>query len=210
RDEVGLVRAICVKERSSAKRKELFQQIQVRQTKDHAPSKRPVQLLLDMPIRWSSTCVMLERSEKLKDDVDTFVHEIAGAEKDRTKRQKLADLQLTSEEWSRVSILLDVLNHADKAQQSFSSDRGPSLHLALPALEALHKAWSSRAIRDKYVDFKRALEAGVDKIGDYYKKSADSDAYIISMLLDPVQKANHIRKYWGEDLYKAALSHAEE
>jgi hypothetical protein len=56
-----------LQERSSAKRKELFHVIQLREREDCPPSKKPLQLLLDMPIRWSSTYVMLEHAEKLKD-----------------------------------------------------------------------------------------------------------------------------------------------
>jgi hypothetical protein len=55
------------------------------------------------------------------------------------------------------------------------------LHLALPALEALHKAWSSRVERPKYADFTDALQAGIDKISEYYEKAADSDAYVFAM-----------------------------
>ena len=54
-------------ERSSAQRKELFRQIQLQDRPNHPPRKQPLQLLLDMPIRWSSTYVMLERSDTLKD-----------------------------------------------------------------------------------------------------------------------------------------------
>jgi hypothetical protein len=73
--------------------------------------------------------------------VDTFVHEIAGTEKDCEKRLKLLNLQLTDDEWARVKLLLGLLAKAEYAQQSFSSDTGPATHLALPALESLHKAW---------------------------------------------------------------------
>jgi hypothetical protein len=74
RDEIGIIRAICVKvrstlllvfrvltrkdkARSSAQRKEAFKSIQSRR------SERPLQLLLDMKVRWSSTYVMLIRTE---------------------------------------------------------------------------------------------------------------------------------------------------
>lgn len=156
-----------------------------------------------MPVRWSSTYLMLDRAEKLKDvsgftkfasrlsdfvdlvfvikDVDTFVHEMAGAEKDREKRAKLQDLQLTDEEWTRVSMLLGLLAKAEYAQQSFSSDCGPATHLALPALESLHKAWHTRSTKADYIDFWPALEAGVAKISSYYEKTADSNAYIMAM-----------------------------
>lgn len=181
RDEVGVVRTICVKERSSAKRKEIFQKIQMQDKVNHPARKQPLQLLLDMPVRWSSTYLMLERADHLKDDVDSFVHEIAAAERDRERRQKLMNLQLTDDEWFRICTLLALLGKSEQAQQSFSSDRGPAVHLALPALEALHKAWHSRSLKRDYVDFWEGLEAGVKKIAGYYEKSAESDVYIMAM-----------------------------
>lgn len=51
---------IVEQERSSAKRKELFKEIQ--SSKD---IKVPHQLLLDSPTRWSSTYVMLDLAERL-------------------------------------------------------------------------------------------------------------------------------------------------
>jgi hypothetical protein len=74
-----------------------------------------------------------------------------------------------------------IMKHADRAQQAFSSDTGPSLHLALPALEALHKAWSARLGKDKYSSFTLALEAAIEKIAKYYEKTTDSDVFILTM-----------------------------
>jgi hypothetical protein len=53
--------------------------------------------------------------------------------------------------------------------------------LALPALEALHKAWNSRSQKPKYEDFWNALDAATAKISEYYEKTADSDAFIFAM-----------------------------
>jgi hypothetical protein len=61
RDELGLVRAISVKERSSSQRKELFRTLQTRKGID-----QPVQLLIDMKVRWGSTYVMLNRANSNK------------------------------------------------------------------------------------------------------------------------------------------------
>jgi hypothetical protein len=74
-----------------------------------------------------------------------------------------------------------IMQHTDRAQQAFSSDGGPSLHLALPALEALHKAWSARLGKDKYSSFTLPLEAVIEKISEYYEKPADLDAFILAM-----------------------------
>jgi hypothetical protein len=67
------------------------------------------------------------------------------------------------------------------AQQSFSSDCGPATHLALPALEPLHKAWHTRSTKVEYMDFWPALEAGINKIAGYYEKTADSDIVLLQL-----------------------------
>lgn len=71
--------------------------------------------------------------------------------------------------------------HADNAQQAFSSEHTCTLHLAIPALEALHRAWSSRAERSKYEQFADALESAYTKIDGYYEKTTESPAYIMTM-----------------------------
>ena len=142
-DKVGVVRTIAMKKRSLAKWKQLFLTIQMQDKPDHPPRKPPLQLLLDIPIHWSSTFLMLEHAETLKVDVDSFVHELAAAEWGHNQRQKLMDLQLTNDEWVHVHVLLALLCKAEEAQQALSSNCSPMIHLALPALEALHKAWHS-------------------------------------------------------------------
>lgn len=133
---------------------------------------------------------------------------------------------MTEDEWSRVGTLLALLGKAEYAQQSFSLDCGPAIHLALPGLESLHKAWDTRSTKAEYIEFWPGLEAGVSKIAEYYQKTAGSDVYVLAMrrsimlqcrdiitsfaVLDPVQKANHIRKFWGHHMYDEVIQHAEE
>jgi hypothetical protein len=74
-----------------------------------------------------------------------------------------------------------MFQHADRAQQTFSSENEPSLHIAIPALEALHSAWSKRIEREKYSEFLDAIQAGIDKLNKYYERTEDSTAYIMSM-----------------------------
>ena len=71
------------------------------------------------------------------------------------------------------------------AQQAFSSDQGSTLHLAIPALETLHKAWSSRSERTKYRYFAPALKAAANKLDEYYGKTTDSPAYVMAMCSFP-------------------------
>ena len=73
-----------------------------------------------------------------------------------------------------------MIQDADEAQQVFSSDQHPSLHLALPALETLYFTWDRRSNSPKYQDFVQALDAGKAKVDEYYKK-AQSPSYTLSM-----------------------------
>ncbi|KAN0105148.1 hypothetical protein V8E52_011310 [Russula decolorans] len=61
RDEVGLVRAIVVKERSSSKCKQIWHMVQTKN------KLKPLQLILDMKVRWSSTYLMLDQAERKKE-----------------------------------------------------------------------------------------------------------------------------------------------
>jgi hypothetical protein len=74
-----------------------------------------------------------------------------------------------------------IFQYADVAQQAFSSDCGSTLHLVIPVLETLHKAWSSCAERLKYAWFTTSLQAAAAKIDEYYEKTTQSPAYIMAI-----------------------------
>ncbi|KIK25428.1 hypothetical protein PISMIDRAFT_73410, partial [Pisolithus microcarpus 441] len=101
------------------------------------------------------------------------------------------------------------LQQAEKAQQAFSSEQGPMMHAVLPALEVLFKALSSQREAAKYADFTDALDAGLNKVAEYYEQTAASNAHVIAMLLNPAQKLSYIHTYWGEDLLSEVVQHAE-
>ncbi|TFY73974.1 hypothetical protein EWM64_g10038, partial [Hericium alpestre] len=100
--------------------------------------------------------------------------------------------------------------YADMAQQEFSSDQYPTLALALPALESLHRAWSKCMDDEKYAPFCPALAAALDSIKSYYDLTADSNAYIVSMVLDPCSKLEYFAKNWNLDLQTSALDTVKE
>jgi hypothetical protein len=86
---------------------------------------RPVQLVLDMKVRWSSTYLMLDRAERnrvvstqdhllrwylcFSQLVDTFVDELRWEESDGVKREKIRELKLNKEEWEQVDAFLSLL-----------------------------------------------------------------------------------------------------
>ncbi|KAJ7303116.1 hypothetical protein DFH08DRAFT_904132 [Mycena albidolilacea] len=133
-----------------------------------------------MKVRWSSTYAMLDRAHNLKESVNDFAFEIAMDEVGE-KRQKLAKLQLSEAEWTRVDLFLNLLAVAEQAQHRFSSDLKSTLHLALPALESLHAGWTQLAADPRYIHFVPAIEEALEKMDEYYQKTANSDAYTFAM-----------------------------
>ncbi|KIK28148.1 hypothetical protein PISMIDRAFT_71846, partial [Pisolithus microcarpus 441] len=119
-------------------------------------------------------------------------------------------LELTEVEWVCVQLLLSLLSYAEKAQHASSSEQGLALHTALPTLEVLHKAWSTCKSSAKYRDFTSSLNVGLTKVSMYYEQTATSDAHIMAMLLDPTQKLNHIRTYWGEEQLARVMQYATD
>ncbi|KAG6888672.1 hypothetical protein C0992_007879 [Termitomyces sp. T32_za158] len=142
--------------------------------------------------------------------INTFIDELRWEESDSSRRDKIRALRLDQEEWKRVELFTDLLLHADRAQQAFSSDKVSTLHLAIPALEALHRAWSSCAICVKYTGFSSALQSACQKIDDYYEKMTDSPAYIMAMILDPSEKMSYFNKHWPKNLQAEVSRCVEE
>jgi hypothetical protein len=57
----------------------------------------------------------------------------------------------------------------------------PSLHKALPAIETLYAEWEKASRKDRYSIFWPALGAGLEKLKEYYERTAASDAHLIVM-----------------------------
>ena len=74
-----------------------------------------------------------------------------------------------------------LVQHANNAQQAFSSSSSPSLQNALPALERMYAAWEKASSKPRYAFLVPALEAGMAKLDQYYQRSAASDAHIMAM-----------------------------
>jgi hypothetical protein len=80
-----------------------------------------------------------------------------------------------------VTLLVTLYQHADDAQQAFSYESKPCLHTGIPALEALHTAWKNRLKNPKFELFSNGLTAAMEKIEEYYEKTATSHAYTFVM-----------------------------
>ncbi|TFK45704.1 hypothetical protein OE88DRAFT_1107229 [Heliocybe sulcata] len=143
-----------------------------------------------MKVRWSSTYMMLNRAYELRDHISKFIMELGCMAKDSVTAVKLYSLAPTQEEWKQVKLFQKILGDADRSQQCFSSETAPALHLGIPALEELHAAWINRQVKTGYERFNRSLQAGLDKIAEYYDKTGDNDAYVFSISTSTILSAS--------------------
>ncbi|KAF5355385.1 hypothetical protein D9757_014616 [Collybiopsis confluens] len=204
-DVVGKVRGTAVKVKSSSPRKELFFRIQ------HAldATKLPLMTILDMKVQWSSTFNMMFRSYMLREAIDIFILKLISTETSAFKKSKLKQLRMNDSDWESLSEFASLLEFADDAQQAFSSDQYPSLYLAIPALETLHARWSECRDDMVYAAYKPALTASLDVVQKYYDKTANNDAYIYAMLLNPASKLSYFKENWDVELLSDVRSLVE-
>ncbi|KAG6887391.1 hypothetical protein C0995_015667 [Termitomyces sp. Mi166 len=65
---------------------------------------------------------------------------------------------------------------------------------------------STCATKKKYELFVPPLNAATQKVNEYYKKTADSNAHIIAIVLHPTCKITHFKKHWDSDLQNEVLT----
>ncbi|KAJ3505119.1 hypothetical protein NMY22_g17694 [Coprinellus aureogranulatus] len=128
RDEVGLVRLLAVKARSSAKRTQLLKDLQ-----SQSGVKIPLNLILDMRVRWSSTFAMLKRAYDLRDVINDFVWKMSNEESTPEKQRTMRELCVTQDEWNRVEEFLKILKVRTLSRTPRSlTDHGCPLFIAHP------------------------------------------------------------------------------
>jgi hypothetical protein len=54
------------------------------------------------------------------------------------------------------------------------------LHLVIPAIETLHRAWLQQQSKCS-PQFTDALNAGINKVAQYYNQTEESDTYLVAM-----------------------------
>ncbi|KZV78702.1 hypothetical protein EXIGLDRAFT_588557, partial [Exidia glandulosa HHB12029] len=163
---------------SSSQRRQIFLDIQ-----SAAKVKRPLHLLKDMPVRWSSTKNMVKRAVDKRVHIAQLIRELERAEKDLKKRDALGELHISDEEWVQLQLLLDLLELPDCAQQAFSAEKYSTLYNAVPALLSLLHAWEARSSDIKYHTVWKTLEPALDKLRDYVRdiQRRTNDVYHMAM-----------------------------
>ncbi|KAH9913426.1 hypothetical protein B0H21DRAFT_655766, partial [Amylocystis lapponica] len=100
-------------------------------------------------------------------------------------------------DWLRVDLCVDILADANRYQQTFSSDRIPTLHRVIPALEGLLARWDRKLENAKYLIYHLAVSRGIGKLSKYYLKLDNTPVYVLALLLHLYYKMTYIGLKWG-------------
>jgi hypothetical protein len=57
----------------------------------------------------------------------------------------------------------------------------PTLSRTIPVLEFLQETWENMANHDRFIEIATGIEAGLENLGKWYRKTDDTNAYFISL-----------------------------
>jgi hypothetical protein len=159
------------------------------------------ELVVNGGIRWNSTCDMIERALKLKDALELYQRHFNGGDD-----EPLDDDSLTSDDWTELKDLYNLLSPLKDASLAVQSDGKDSKHGSLfenlqsmewllHKLEALKKQYHHRPS----THFKASINLGWKKLNKYYTLSDETAAYRAAIALHPSYKMSWFEDHWRED-----------
>ncbi|KAJ6571336.1 ribonuclease H-like domain-containing protein, partial [Mycena capillaripes] len=147
-----------------------------------------LQLLRDVDTRWSSTLIMIDRAILLREAIDKFLSD--------PQFRDLHKYKLGDKEWEALEAFKRILAVPHAFQQRLSTEKTPTLGDALPAFEAMIKAWQAQQV--KYHETAHIVQQGIDKLELYRERVEHVPAYILSMLINPAIKLRWFEQHQPE------------
>ncbi|KAF9058378.1 hypothetical protein BDP27DRAFT_1241404, partial [Rhodocollybia butyracea] len=132
---------------------------------------RPLQLLRDVNVRWSSTQLMLKRGLEMREVMDSFLKDPAYGD--------LSQYVLNEQEWLALKQLSRVLEIPHNFQQLLSKEKTPTLCDFLPSFARIIELWEE--LQRQLPEMRQSIQAGLSKIKDYHKRMARVPAYALAM-----------------------------
>ncbi|KAJ6559295.1 ribonuclease H-like domain-containing protein, partial [Mycena sp. CBHHK59/15] len=111
-----------------------------------------------------------------------------------------------SQDWNNLEILELILQQPHTVQTIMSSENTPILAGTIPAFELFMSSWQAMlddpVLEDESIA--QIVQPGLNVAEKYYNKFGDTDAYIISMFINPSIRFEWIRKNWSYEDQKRA------
>ncbi|KAF8416610.1 ribonuclease H-like domain-containing protein [Boletus edulis BED1] len=144
-----------------------------------------VQLLRDCVTRWSSTFKMTDRVILLNPAIQSFLQERQNAD--------IAHLNLDAKTMAVLQDIQQVIEIPHTAQELLSSERTPTLSMALPAYEQLAVKW--KELQSTIWELAHYIGVGLEKLEKYRNEGRKTRIYAFAMILNPGSKFEWIKTY---------------
>ncbi|KAJ7446138.1 hypothetical protein FB451DRAFT_1376010 [Mycena latifolia] len=103
----------------------------------------------------------------------------------------------------------EVLQEPAKIQQSFSSAKFPTVWRTLPLLGFLQQSWMNMAARSKFASMASSINAGLENLEKWYRKTDETDFYFICLALDPNYKTAYAEHNWAPEFFDEGMAKME-
>ncbi|KAJ7936658.1 hypothetical protein B0H13DRAFT_1589388, partial [Mycena leptocephala] len=147
--------------RASSLRRQYFSEVL------KALQQKDLRLLRDVDTRWSSTLLMIDPAILLREVIFTILF------------RDLHKYKLGDAEWEALTAFKRILSVPHAFQQRLSAEKTPTVGDALPAFEAMIKAWEKQQL--SYPETAHIAQEGIYKLESYRERVQDVPAYILSM-----------------------------
>lgn len=192
-DPVKQCRDLVAAIRKSSQRREEFRNLVAGGKAIGAYTCDALELIRDMVVRWSSTYNMIDRFFTMIQPITDFA---------KTKELR----QLEPAEMDILQDILAILELFHAVQELLSSERTPTLAVALPAYEEVLAALSGYIQEDSFPNLSHAISAAINKLDRYVKIARTNPVYAIAMFVNPSSKRTWMEKHWAEEDVQKATS----
>ncbi|EUC58850.1 HAT family dimerization protein, partial [Rhizoctonia solani AG-3 Rhs1AP] len=148
-----------------------------------------LQLLCDSPTRWGLTFLMMERYEMMSPAVQEFAF--------RTQLDAIIPV-LDHKQFEVMQDLISVLRIPHNAQELLSSEKTPTLALAVPLYETIILTWEKLAV--SIPELSHAISCGIDKLQEYLDLARNVPVHTLAMFLNPVIKLTWFQDNWSQSV----------
>ncbi|KAG9031234.1 hypothetical protein FRB95_002936 [Tulasnella sp. JGI-2019a] len=107
-------------------------------------------------------------------------------------------VMLNTHQLTVLQDIVEVLRVPFWAQEVLSSERTPTLPMALPTYKIMLDAWQS--MEKRYPNLRHAIRAGLQKIEEYMSKARKSKIYMLALILNPMDKMSWIEDSWKDEM----------
>ncbi|KAF8595602.1 hypothetical protein BDV93DRAFT_456541 [Ceratobasidium sp. AG-I] len=144
-----------------------------------------LQLLRDMPTRWSSTYNMIKRYLELFPAIVEYAFRI---------RNDAQIPLVLHKQYEVLQDIVEVLTIAHNAQELLSAKKTPMLALAFPVYTAVIEAWEQLSVA--IPELSHAITQGILKIQEYVNRTQNARVHSLAMVVNPSFKLEWISNHW--------------